>query len=49
MISLVDSPRTLTYLGVFDRFSWITKHNSKLTIQKPKDLEESIAQAMRKI
>ena len=30
VVSLVDSPELLTYLGVFDRFSHITKHNSNL-------------------
>ena len=44
VVSLVDSPELLTYLGVFDRFSNITKHNSKLTIPNPKDLENDISQ-----
>ena len=43
VISLVDSPELLTYLGVFDRFSHITNHNSKLTIPSPKDLENDIS------
>ena len=44
VVSLVDSPELLTYLGVFDKFSHITKHNSKLTIPNPKDLESDISQ-----
>ena len=43
IIDLFDSPEYLTYRGDFDQYNWITKHNSKLSIQKPEDLEESIA------
>jgi hypothetical protein len=43
VMSLVDSPEMLTYLGVFDRFGHITKHSSKLTISNYKDLENDIS------
>ena len=49
VVSLVDSPELLTYLGVFDRFSHITKHNSKLTIPNPKDLENDISETEDKL
>jgi hypothetical protein len=49
VVSLVDSPELLTYLGVFDRFSHITKHNSKLTIPNPKDLEDDISQTEHRL
>ena len=41
-MELVDSPEALTYIGIFDRFNWITKHNSKLSIPKDGDLENEI-------
>ena len=43
IIDLFDSPEYLTYRGDFDQYNWITKHNSKLSIQKPEDLKKSIA------
>ena len=41
VLGLVDSPEALTYIGVFDRFNWLTKHNSRLSIPK-NDLENEI-------
>ena len=41
-MELVDSPEALTYIGIFDRFNWITKHNSKLSIPEDDDLENEI-------
>ena len=41
-MSLVDSPEALTYIGIFDRFNWLTKHNSKLSIPEENDLEIDI-------
>ena len=32
ILGLVDSPEALTYIGIFDRYNWITKHNSRLSI-----------------
>ena len=31
-MELVDSPEALTYIGIFDRFNWITKHLSLIHI-----------------
>ena len=48
VMGLVDSPEALTYIGIFDRFNWLTKHNSKLSIPEDdlendiKELEDSI-------
>ena len=47
VVGMVDSPELLTYLGVFDRFSWITNHNSKLTIPNPESLQEDIADSKK--
>ena len=40
-LGLLDSPEALTYIGVFDRFNWLTKHNSRLSIPE-NDLENDI-------
>ena len=32
VLGLIDSPESMTYMGVFDKFFWITKHNSSLSI-----------------
>ncbi len=41
-LELVDSPEALTYIGIFDRFNWLTKHNSRLSIPEEDDLENDI-------
>ena len=40
VLGLFDSPESMTYMGVFDEYNWITKHNSNLSIPKHEDLEE---------
>ena len=30
VLGLLDSPESMTYMGVFDEYNWITKHNSSL-------------------
>ena len=42
LLDLVDSPEALTYIGIFDRYNWITKHNSRLSIPEEDDLENDI-------
>ena len=42
ILGLVDSPEALTYIGIFDRYNWITKHNSRLSIPEEDDLENDI-------
>ena len=42
VLGLVDSPEALTYVGILDRFNWLTKHNSRLSIPEENDLEEGI-------
>ena len=42
VVDLIDSPEALTYIGIFDRFNWITKHNSRLTIPSDDDINEEI-------
>ena len=47
LTGLADSPESMTYVGIFDQFNWITKHNSKLSIPKPEDLEADIKDAKK--
>ena len=42
ILGLVDSPETLTYIGIFDRYNWITQHNSRHSIPEEDDLENDI-------
>ena len=42
ILDLVDSPEALTYIGIFDRYNWLTKHNSRLSIPEEDDLENDI-------
>ena len=44
VFGLVDSPEAMTYIGIFDRFNWLTRHNSKLSIPEKDDQENSIKQ-----
>ena len=34
----------MTYIGIFDRFNWLTGHNSNLSIPKKDDRDNSIEQ-----
>ena len=47
LIGLADSPESMTYIGIFDQFNWITKHNSKLSISSPEDLQSDIKDAKK--
>jgi len=42
VMGLVDSPEALTYIGIFDDFNWLTRHNSRLSIPADGDLENDI-------
>ena len=39
-LSLLDSPEFMTYIGIFDPFNAILKHNQKLTIDTLEDGEQ---------
>ncbi|MDC3244632.1 DUF885 domain-containing protein [Gammaproteobacteria bacterium] len=49
LISLIDSPESMTYMGIFDRFNWVTSHNSKLSITKNEDLNQDIKDAKKSL
>ena len=38
ILDAIDSPESLTYLGVVDDFNWLTIHQSRLSIYTPEDL-----------
>ena len=42
VLDLTGSPEELTYVGILDRFNWLTNHNSKLSIPKDSDIEDEI-------
>ncbi|SVA24728.1 uncharacterized protein METZ01_LOCUS77582, partial [marine metagenome] len=44
---MVDSPESLTYLGVVDRFNWLTNHQSKISITGLSDMEEDLIDAKK--
>ena len=44
---MIDSPESLTYLGVVDRFNWLTNHQSKISITGLSDLEEDLVDAKK--
>ena len=44
---LLESPEFMTYIGVFDPFNVILKHNQKLTINSLKDGEEDYQDALQ--
>ena len=44
---MIDSPESLTYLGVVDRFNWLTNHQSKISITGLSDMEEDLADAKK--
>ena len=41
VVGLMDSPEFMTYIGIFDRFSPILKHNQKLSISTLQENEEA--------
>ena len=42
VMEMLDSPETMTYLGIFDRFNFITNHQSKLSDDGLEDLKEEL-------
>jgi uncharacterized protein (DUF885 family) len=42
VLDLTGSPEELTYVGILDRFNWLTNHNSKLSIPQDSYIEDEI-------
>ena len=47
MVSLLDSPEYLTYIGAFDLLNPIIKHNSKLSNDSLDDAEKSYIDSLK--
>jgi len=47
VVGLIDSPEAMTYLGVFDNFNAVLKHNQKLTIPSLEESEEDHADQIK--
>jgi len=47
ILEMIDSPESLTYLGVVDRFNWLTNHQSKISITGLSDMEEDLIDAKK--
>ena len=47
ILEMVDSPESLTYLGVVDKFNWLTNHQSKISISGLSDMEEDLIDAKK--
>ena len=41
-IEILETPEYMTYLGIFDKFNFIFKHNEKLTIPSEKKSKKNI-------
>ena len=44
---IIDSPESMTYIGIFDKYNWFTGHASKLTIPSQKQLDRDKAKARK--
>ena len=47
ILEMIDSPESLTYLGVVDKFNWLTNHQSKISITGLSDMEEDLIDAKK--
>ena len=46
-LEIIDSPESMTYIGIFDKYNWLTGHASKLTIPSQKKLDRDKAKARK--
>ena len=46
-LEIIDSPESMTYIGIFDKYNWLTGHASKLTIPSQKQLDRDKAKARK--
>lgn len=46
-LEIIDSPESMTYIGIFDNYNWLTGHASKLTIPSQKKLERDKAKTRK--
>ena len=46
-LEIIDSPESMTYIGIFDKYNWLTGHASKLTIPSQKKLDRDKTKARK--
>ena len=46
-LEIIDSPESMTYIGIFDKYNWLTNHASKLTIPSQKQLDRDKTKARK--
>ena len=45
IIDYAEAPEGLTYIGIIDRFNWLTNHLSKLSIEDLEDFSDDLIKA----
>ena len=49
VMDLVDSPENMTYLGIFDNYNVILKHNQKLSVASLEDDDQDHADKIKRL
>jgi len=49
VMDLVDSPEMMTYLGIFDNYNFILKHNQKLSVASLEDDDQDHADKIKRL
>ena len=49
IVSMTESPEYMTYLGLFDNFDFVTKHNQKLSIPSAEQSKENYENNVKKL
>ena len=49
VMDIVDSPETMTYLGIFDNYNVILKHNQKLSVSSLEDADQDHADRIKRL
>ena len=49
IVSMTESPEYMTYLGLFDNFDFVTKHNQKLSIPSAQQSKENYENNVKKL
>ena len=47
VLDAMDSPESLTYLGLVDGMNWLTNHQSELSIYTPEELDQDLVELRR--
>ena len=49
IVSMTESPEYMTYLGIFDNFDFVTKHNQKLSIPSAEQSKENYENNVKRL